>query len=63
VRRLAPPLVLLLVTALDYAYGRFAWSWLAGPVAAILVFAVERASHGPAPPAARHRRVAPAPVD
>jgi len=64
VRRAAPLIVLVFVTTLEVAYGRFGWSWLAGPVAALLLWAVEqrtRLPHSPAP--ARRTSRAPAPVD
>ena len=55
-RFLAPVCVLAFVTALDASYGRFGWSWLAGPVAAAVVWAFDRAARVPAEPE-------PAPVD
>jgi hypothetical protein len=60
--RFAPPFVLVVVTLLDLHYGRFGWSWVAGPVAALAVYGFDRASRKPAPPAPAHHRV-PAPVD
>ncbi|HVU76363.1 MAG TPA: hypothetical protein VHC67_02185 [Gaiellaceae bacterium] len=60
--RFAPLAVLMFVTVLDLAYGSSSWSWLAGPVAAALVFALDRASRAPSTPAPAHRRD-PAPVD
>ena len=64
-QRLAPSLVLILVTTLFLFYGRFSWSWVAGPVAALFVWTLERKSHEPAAPAPKHaaRRREPAPVD
>jgi hypothetical protein len=38
VNRAAPSLVLLSVTPLDLGYGRYAWSWLAGPLAALVLW-------------------------
>lgn len=60
--RLAPLTVLVLVTTLLHFYGNFSWSWLGGPVAALALLALDRKSHEPSAPAARHRRE-PAPVD
>lgn len=63
-RRFAAPTVLVLVTGLDLGYGRFAWSWLAGPVAALGVWVLDRKAHAPAEPAPAHRRrLEPTPVD
>ena len=63
--RLAPPAVLLLVTGLLLAYGRFSWSWVAGPVASLIVWGLDRKAHEPSAPAPKHaaRRTDPAPVD
>ena len=62
--RFAPPVVLVVVTGLFLGYGRFSWSWLAGPVAAAAIWAVDRKAHAPAEPAPAHaRRLEPAPVD
>jgi hypothetical protein len=64
VHRLAPSLVLVLVTGLFLAYGRFSWSWVAGPVAALVVWSLELKAREPAEPAAKHQpRREPAPVD
>jgi hypothetical protein len=64
VQRLAPSLVLVLVTGLFLVYGRFGWSWLGGPVAALFVWTLERKSREPAPPAPKHAATRdPAPVD
>jgi hypothetical protein len=64
VRRLAPFGVLVTVTALLVAYGH-AWSWLLGPLAALLLSALDRQARKPAAPAPAHaqRRREPAPVD
>ena len=40
--RFAPLLLGVLVTALFLGYGRFAWSWVAGPVAAAALWALDR---------------------
>lgn len=62
--RLAAPIVLVVVTGLFAGYGRFSWSWLAGPVAALAIRALERKARAPRSPAPAHvRRLAPAPVD
>ena len=58
--RHAPIAILLLVTPLLGVYGRFSWSWLAGPVAALVAWAVERQAHEPAEPAPARE---PIPVD
>jgi hypothetical protein len=60
VDRFAPGILLVVVTALFLGYGSSEWSWLAGPVAALFLWALslktrERAT----PPPARE----PAPVD
>ena len=60
--RLAPTLVLVTVTPLLLGYGRFPWSWLAGPVAALALWALDRKAHEPVAPRAA-RRAEPAPVD
>jgi hypothetical protein len=51
VNRHAPGLVFVLVTALFAGFGRHPWSWIAGPVAAVLVWALDRCprEHAPAP--------------
>jgi hypothetical protein len=64
VTRLTPLAVLVPVSLLLLGYGPYRWSWLAGPVAAIFVWSLDRASlklAGPAP--ARSGRREPAPVD
>ncbi|HEY6962355.1 MAG TPA: hypothetical protein VI408_10745 [Gaiellaceae bacterium] len=65
--RAAPSLVLVLVTGLLLFYGNFSWSWAAGPVAALALWALERKAHEPAEPAparaAVRNRAEPAPVD
>jgi hypothetical protein len=64
VSRLAPPSVLVLVTGAFLLYGRFSWSWVAGPLAALALWALDRAAREPAEPAAAHAlRREPAPVD
>jgi|tagenome__1003787_1003787.scaffolds.fasta_scaffold19410690_2 hypothetical protein len=56
--RLAPSLVLVLVTGLFLVYGRFSWSWVAGPVAALALWALERKAHEPSAPAPKHAAAA-----
>ncbi len=59
-RHATPLIVLIAVGGLLAGYGRFSWSWLAGPVAAVAVFALQRAT-APAEDAARADE--PSPVD
>jgi hypothetical protein len=59
--RLAPAFVLVLVTALLLGYGNHPWSWLAGPIAALVLWGLDRKAHEPVAPAPLHRT--PAPVD
>ncbi len=59
--RLAPASVLVLVTALLLGYGSHPWSWLAGPIAALVLWGLDRKAREPHPLAPVHR--APAPVD
>lgn len=61
--RLAPVSVLVLVTALLFGYGAHAWSWLAGPLAALAVWSLDRNAHAPGAHAPAHLRRTPAPVD
>jgi len=60
VNRIAPVVVLVAVTALLLGYGRHPWSWLAGPIAAVVVWSFDRKAHEPSAPAASRE---PAPVD
>jgi len=60
VNRIAPVVVLVAVTALLLGYGRHPWSWLAGPIAAVVVWSFDRKAHEPSVPAASRE---PAPVD
>jgi hypothetical protein len=55
----------VVVTALLAGFGRFPWSFAAGPVAALAVWSLERKARAPVTPrAVRRRRLrAPAPVD
>ena len=55
-----PMIVLAFVTALLAGYGRYPWSFLAGPVAALVVWSFGKQAQEPAAPA---RRGDPAPVD
>ncbi|MEA2423728.1 MAG: hypothetical protein QOH13_138 [Thermoleophilaceae bacterium] len=61
--RLAPAVVLVTVTSLLLGFGSHPWSWLAGPVAALAVWGLDRKAHEPGVPAAAHVRREPAPVD
>jgi hypothetical protein len=61
--RPAPAAVLFLVTALLLGYGPYAWSWLAGPLAALAVWSLDRMAHEPGTPAPTHLSKAPAAVD
>jgi hypothetical protein len=65
VRRFSPLIVLVVVTGLLAAYGNSPWSWLAGPLAAAALRALELRAREPAAPAPAHSelRHAPAPVD
>jgi hypothetical protein len=58
VRRFSPLVVTVLVTTLCFVYGNHSWSWLAGPVAGVLVWAFDHKAHEPA-----DRLREPAPVD
>ena len=52
-----PLLVAVIVTIADLAYGRFAWSWLAGPAAGLLLWSLRDAAEQPTVPRlARPRR-------
>lgn len=57
-KRATPLIVIVLVTALTLGYGHHSWSWLAGPVAGLFVWAFDRKAHEPAEPLRP-----PAPVD
>jgi len=62
--RLAPVFVLIAVTTLLLGYGSYPWSWLAGPIAALAVWSLDRNAHRPGAPAPAHLRPrTPAPVD
>jgi hypothetical protein len=61
VARLASPVLLVLVTTLMLGYGPYSWSWLAGPIAALTVWSVDRKAHVPLQPSPA--RGEPAPVD
>jgi hypothetical protein len=63
VNRLAPLLVTLIVSTVDFAYGRFAWSWLAGPVTGLALWSLRGAPKQAARPAAVRPQRAPALVD
>ena len=61
--RYAPHFVLVAVTSLLLVYGTHAWSWLAGPVAALFVWGLDRVAQEPSDPAPAHVAPEPAPVD
>jgi hypothetical protein len=61
--RPAPTLVLVTVTSLLLGYGSHQMSWLAGPVAALAVWSLDRKSHAPTASAPAHVSRAPAAVD
>jgi hypothetical protein len=61
--RRAPTVVLVLVTALLLGYGPYVWSWLAGPLAALAVWGLDRKAHEPGARAPAHMHRTPAPVD
>jgi hypothetical protein len=61
--RIAPVSVLVLVTPLLLGYGPHPWSWLAGPLAAIAVWSLDRMAREPGVPAPVRARREPAPVD
>jgi len=63
VNRFPPSLVLVAVTALFLAYGRYPWSWVAGPVAALFVWSLERNARERSAPASASVRRRPAAVD
>jgi len=51
VNRFAPGILLIVVTALFLGYGSSEWSWLAGPVAALALWALALKAREPATPA------------
>jgi hypothetical protein len=61
--RPAPTVVLVLVTALLLGFGPYVWSWVAGPLAALAVWSLDRKAHEPGAPAQTHLSQAPAAVD
>jgi hypothetical protein len=60
VNRFAPGILLIVVTALFLGYGSSQWSWLAGPVAALVLWALALKAREPAESAPLRE---PAPVD
>ena len=60
--RLAPLATLLTVTVLFLGYGSYAWSWIAGPVAALVIWGLDRKAREPVASAPARLRE-PAPVD
>jgi hypothetical protein len=65
VSRLSPTIILVAVTALLVVYGRYSLSWIAGPIAAVALWALERRSREPSAPAPRRTAIrrTPAPID
>ncbi|MFZ1881916.1 MAG: hypothetical protein WAU41_17380 [Gaiellaceae bacterium] len=61
--RLAPLLVTLIVSTVDFAYGRFAWCWLAGPITGVALWSLRGTPKQVAVPAAARSQRAPALVD
>ena len=61
--RFAPLFVLLVVTSLFLGYGRHPWSWVAGPIAALVVWSLDRWAREPGAPAPARAGREPAPVD
>jgi len=55
VNRFAPGILLIVVTALFLGYGSSEWSWLAGPVAALALWALALKAREPATPAPARR--------
>jgi hypothetical protein len=53
VNRFAPGILLIVVTALFLGYGSSEWSWLAGPVAALVLWALALKAREPELPALR----------
>jgi hypothetical protein len=60
VNRFVPGILLVVVTGLFLGYGNSEWSWLAGPVAALVVWVLALKAREPVEPA---RGREPAPVD
>lgn len=58
--RFVPGILLIVVTTLFLGYGSSKWSWLAGPVAALVVWALALKSREPSTPSPGRE---PAPVD
>ncbi len=52
-RTLSPVATLALVTPLVAVYGSGAWSWIVGPLAALLVWALDAAAREPVTESAR----------
>jgi hypothetical protein len=64
INRHAPSILLVSVTGLLFSYGSSAWSWVAGPVAALGLWGLGRKVREPAPaPKRARRRSQLAPVD
>jgi hypothetical protein len=57
-RHLIPFTVLISVTGVLVPYGSTSWAWLGGPIAATVIWLLERRSHAPAEPAPARRALA-----
>jgi hypothetical protein len=62
-RFLPAPIVLVTVTGLLLAYGSTRWSWIAGPIAALAIWALDLETAEPAEPAPAPVAADPEPVD
>ena len=58
--RFAPGILLVVVSAACFRYSSSRWSWLAGPVAALVVWGIAQKAREPAAPSPARE---PAPVD
>jgi hypothetical protein len=62
VNRFAPGILVIVVTALFLGYGSSKWSWLAGPVAGLALWALALKAREPASPAPAREPASPAPA-
>jgi hypothetical protein len=63
VNRIAPLSVFVLVTTLLLAFGSYPWSWVAGPLAALALWSLDRKAREPVAGVRVRAQRAPAPVD